>query len=350
MFYTGEDSARLGMKVLAVLLMAVTAGAQTTHPAERCVTQSQMTQPERDALAGAALALAKKIAANDQAGVKAVTIADYQKDFSGMGNVIGATAPKLAGTSAEVTDVYELDASGLQAVNGTNPDATFFCTLNQSPAETEFAIPQLPPGKYGFATVKMNGAGANGSGPWQLSFLLRQERGVWLLAGLYPKALTAGGHDGLWYWKQARTLGAEKESWNQWLYLQEAQALLLPANFVSSTHAEKLRDELAGAVPPAVSGGLSADQPLVVKGRDGTEFRFTAVTVEDVLSQVDVAAHIKVDALGDAAAARKRNVDAAAALVAAHPELRKAFHGVWVFAEAPGASPYATEMAMAEIP
>jgi hypothetical protein len=64
---------------------------------------------------------------------------------------------------------------------------------------------------------------------------------------------------------------------------------------------------------------------------------------------VDVAAHIKVDALGDAAAARKRNVDAMTALVNAHPELRKAFHGVWIFADAPGEAPYATELAMAEI-
>ncbi len=347
MYYTGEDSMRFGMKVLAAVVVVAMAGhgsAQTTHPAERCVTQSEMTQPERDSLATAAMGFATKIQANDQAGVKAVTIAEYQKDFSGMGQVIQATAPKLVGTTAEVMDVYVLDASTLQAVNGTNPDAAFFCTLNKSQAETEFAIPQLPPGKYGFATVHMNGAA-----PWQLSFLLRQEGGVWRLAGLYPKAMTAGGHDGLWYWKQARTLGAAKENWNQWLYLQEAQALLLPANFMSSTHAEKLRDELAGAAPPAVSG-LSADTPLVVKAKDGTEFRFTAVTVEDALAQVDVAAHIKVDALGDAAAARKRNLDAAAALVAAHPELRKAFHGVWVFADAPGSSPYATEMAMAEIP
>jgi hypothetical protein len=325
--------------------LAGTALAQTAHPAERCVTQSQMTQPERDALATAAIGFATKIQANDQAGVKTITIADYQRDFAGMGNVIGATAPKLAGTTPEVTDVYVLDASTLTPANGTNPDASFFCTLNQSQAETEFAIPQLPPGKYGFTIVQMTGAS-----PWRLSFLLRQEGGVWRLAGLYPKALTAGGHDGLWYWKQARTLGTAKESWNQWLYLEEAQSLLLPANFVSSTHAEKLRDELASAAPPAVASGITADQPLVVKAKDGTEFRFTAITVQDSAAQLDVAAHIKVEALGDAAAARKRNLDAAAALLAAHPELRKAFHGVVVLAEAPGQSPYATEMAMTEIP
>ena len=53
--------------------------------------------------------------------------------------------------------------------------------------------------------------------------------------------------------------------------------------------------------------------------------------------------------MGDAAAARKRKLDAMSALLAAYPELRKAFHGVWVFAEAPGQNPFATEQAMGEI-
>jgi hypothetical protein len=344
MFYTGVDSERLAMKVLAALLLAALAVGDACG-AEKCVTQSQMPAADKDALVAAATALATKIQANDQAAVKALTIADYQKDFSGMSGVIAATAPRLQGTTPEVTDVYVLDASTLQAVNGANPDASFFCTLNQSQMEAEFSIPQLPPGRYGFAIVTMNGAN-----PWRLAMLLRQEGGAWRLAGLYPKPMTAGGHDGLWYWKQARTLGAEKESWDQWLYLQEAQQLLLPANFVSSTHSEKLREELTNATPPPLSGGLSADSPLVVKAKDGAEFRFTGLAVIDVAAQVDVAAHIKVDALGDPAAARKRNVDAAAALVDAHPELRKAFHGVWVFADAPGAPAYATELAMADIP
>ena len=344
MFYTGVDCKGLAMKVLAAVLLAGLA-VSNGFAAEKCITQSQMPAADKDALVAAATALATKIEANDQAGVKALTIAQYQKDFGGMGGVIGSTAPRLQGATPEVTDVFLLDASTLQAVNGTNPDASFFCTLNQSAMETEFSIPQLPPARYGFAIVNMNG-----KTPWRLSLLLQQEGGAWRLAGLYPKAVTAGGHDGLWYWKQARTLGADKQNWNQWLYLQEAQQLLLPANFVSSTHSEKLREELNNATPPPVSGGLSTDTPLVVKAKDGTEFRFTSLAVMDAAAQVDVAAHIKVDPLTDTAAARKRNLDAAAALVDAHPELRKAFHGVWVFADTPGAAAYATEVAMADIP
>jgi hypothetical protein len=329
------------MRVLGWVLMAALAAPLA---AETCITQSQMKDADRGALAAAALAMAAKIQAND-----AATIAEFQKDFDGIGATISATAPAIKGAQAEVEQVYILDASSMsKTAAGANPDAQFFCSLNQSINEAQFSIPQLPPGKYAFAMVRMEAAK-----PWRLSMLLRQEQSQWLLAGLYPRELTAGGHDGLWYWKQARALDAAtaKEPWNAWLYLQEAESLLAPAGFVGSTHLDKLQTELAAAAPPAIAGGISADAPLVVKAPDGAEFRFTALAPDDSLhaDKVDVAAHIKVDALGDAAAARKRNVDAMTALVNAHPELRKAFHGVWIFADAPGEAPYATELAMAEI-
>jgi hypothetical protein len=37
------------------------------------------------------------------------------------------------------------------------------------------------------------------------------------------------------------------------------------------------------------------------------------------------------------------------ALLAAYPEMRKPFHGVWVFAEEAGKNPFATEQPMEEI-
>jgi len=333
------------------LVAALVFSANAAHAAEVCTTQSRMKPAERDALAQVATTLAAKIEANDANAVRPLTIAEFQKDFSGMANEIASTAPKVTGAQPQVEELYLLDASSLaKTAAGANPDAQFFCSLNQSPASAEFLIPQLPPGKYAFAMVRMDSVA-----PWRISFLLRQDavngQPQWLLAGLYPKQLTAVGHDGLWYWKQARTLTAGKEFWNAWFYYQEAQSLLLPANFIASTNIDKLQTELSAAVPTAITGGLSPDTPLVVKAADGTEFRFTALTVEDYQGgdKIDVAAHIKVDSVSDNAAARKVNVAAISALVAAHPELRKAFHGVWVFADAPGQSPYATELAMNEI-
>ena len=297
----------------------------------------------RDALSTAANSLATLIGANDEAGVRAMTIADFQADFSGIGSAITSTSPKLKGAQPQVEQVYLLDGSGLKAENGTNPDALFYCTLNRSASEATFTIPQLPPGKYAFAMVRMESAK-----PWRLSFLLRQDGGKWLLAGLYPMPLTADGHDGLWYWKQARTFEAQKQTWASWLYLQEAQTLVQPAAFVSSTHLDKLTTELQAAAPPAIGTGISADAPLVIKGPNGEEFRFTGLSVNDTLA-LDISAHIKVDPTDDGNLARKRNEDAAAALVSAHPELRSAFHGVWVFAESPGKSPYTTIVAMSDL-
>jgi hypothetical protein len=341
------------MKPLSLLLAsALLVSPLAARAAETCITQSQMQPAERDTLAQAAAGLATKIQANDAPAVRALTIAEFRNDFSAMANEVAATSLHLAGDQPQVEQLYILDASTLAKTStGANPDAQFFCTLNKSANEAGFTIPQLPPGRYAFAMVRMDGPN-----PWRLSLLLRQEGGQWLLAGLYPKHLTANGHDGLWYWKEARTLSTDKEPWNAWLYFQEAQSLLMPASFVSSTHLDKLQTELTSALPPAISGGIGPDAPMVLKAADGQEFRFTALSVQDApappasnSAPLDVLAHIKVDSIGDATAARQRNIAAASALLAAHPELRKSFHGVWVFADAPGQSSYSTELAMPEI-
>jgi len=164
--------------------------------------------------------------------------------------------------------------------------------------------------------------------------------------------MTAAGHDGLWYWTQARAMLKGKEQWNAWLYFQQAENLLSPVNFVQSTHMEKLKSETTAAAPPAVSQGVSADVPLVVKGKDGVDYYFTGMGTDDSLAKdkIDVTARLKVAAIGDPVAARKRNANAMSALLSAYPEMRKGFHGVWIFAEAPGQNPFATEEAMTEIP
>jgi hypothetical protein len=317
--------------------------------AETCTTQSQMTPVDRDALAQTAAGLASKMQAADANGLRALSIAEISKDFAGISDVVSSTAPKLKSQTLATEQVYVLDASTLKhAADGSNIDTQFYCVLNHSPAEVNFMIPALPPGRYGFAIVTASGPSA----PWRLSFLLRQEQGKWLMAGLYPMPLTAAGHDGLWYWTQARQMATRKEPWNAWLYLREAETLLQPAGFVQSSHLEKLQAEVTSAAPPALSDGVSAEVPLVVKAKDGTEYRFTGLGVDDSLggAAVDVAAHLKIDAVGDQAAARKRNIAAMAALLAAYPELRKPFHGVWIFAEATGQPAYATEQAMNDLP
>lgn len=337
------------MKRRLVALLAAGMLVPGVALAEGCVTQSAMTATDRDALATAARGLAAKVQSGDVAGLRAATVAEYAKDFSGIGDVVGGTAPKLKGGTLAVEQVYLLDGTQLKrGADGAAPDAQFFCSLNHTMAEADFLIPGLAPGRYGFAMVDVS----NTATPWRLSFLLRQDQGQWAMAGFYPKPLTAGGHDGLWYWTQARAMSSRKEQWNAWLYYQQAESLLRPTNFIQSTHLDKLRTEQTAAIPPTVSDGVSADAPLVVKGADGVEYRFIGLGVDDSLAKdkIDITAHLKVDQIGDPVAARKRNTDATRALLAAYPELRKAFHGVWMFAEAAGQNPFVTEQAMNEIP
>jgi hypothetical protein len=333
---------KIGIALLAGMLVAGAASAEV------CTTQSQMTAADRDGLAAAARGLATQVQANDVSGLRAATVAEYAKDFDGIGSVVGGVAPKLKGGTITVEQVYLLDGSQLKrGADGSMPDAQFFCSLNKSIAEADFLIPGLDAGRYGFAIVHVE----NGASPWRLSFLMRQDQGKWDMAGFYPKPMLAAGHDGLWYWTQARTMATHKEQWNAWLYYQQAESLLLPANFIQTTHLDKLRAERTAVAPPAVSDGVSAEAPLVVKGVDGVEYKFTGMGVDDSLEKdkIDVTVHLKVEQMGDAAAAKKRNADAMSALLAAYPEMRKPFHGVWVFAEVPGQNPFATEEAMSEI-
>ena len=307
-----------------------------------------MTQAQRDSISAAAKGLAQKIVKGDVAGLKDAAIPEIAKDFGGITYVIGNTAPKVAGTSVLIESIWLLDASTLKpSADGTLQDAQFFCALNGSPAEADFIIPSLPPGKYAFAAVQ-----TTGGNPWGLSVLMREEQGVWKLAGFYPMPLTAAGHDGLWYWRQAREYAKQGQHWNAWLYFGQAADLLRPASFMSTSHLDKLQTEQTNAAPPVLSKGVSADAPLVVKGPNNTEFRVIGLGTDDSLSKekVDAVVHWRADAPAtNLVAARERNVSVAMALLAAYPELRQGFHGIWVFAEVNGQSPFATEHPMEEL-
>ncbi len=340
------------------LALALLAACIPIARAETCTTQSALAPADRDAIATAARNFATLVQSNDTSSIKSLSIEDIAKDFTQLQYLVASTAPKLAGGVITVEQLYVLDASTLKRnPDGSASDAQFYCSLNRTTMEVEFAIPALPPGKYAFAMVTVAPPpGAAKPAPWHLSFLMRVEsfapgQDNWLLAGFYPKPVTAAGHDGLWYWTQARQFVTAKHPWNAWLYYEAAEDLLQPAPFVNSTHLDKLRTEAAAAAPPALSEGVSIDAPLVVKAADGTEYHFTGLGVDDSLGQpsLDIAVHLHVDAAVDPVAARKRNSDAAGALLAAYPELRTPFHGVWIFAETSGQNPFATEQPMSDI-
>jgi hypothetical protein len=102
---------RMGRSVcmwVAVLLLGLRFAS-----AETCTTQSEMTQGDRDRLVAAGLALAEKVQANDVDGLRGLALPEYDKDPGPMTRLVASLAPKLAGASLVVEQVYLLDASGL---------------------------------------------------------------------------------------------------------------------------------------------------------------------------------------------------------------------------------------------
>ncbi len=328
--------------VLAACLGLVVPGTY----AESCTTQALMTTADRDALAATGRSFALMVQAGNAAGLRAQTIPQYAQSFQGIAEAMSATAPKLAGASFLVESVYLLDASDLKPnSDGSLPMAQFFCALNNSAADTSFTIPNLPAGRYGLAMVHSTGVAA----PWQMTFVLQQLNGAWKLAGFIPKPLTSAGHDGVWYWKQARDYAKKGERWNAWFYYQVARSLLVPVDFVGSTNLDKLHSESQAVLPDEMQDGVSAAHPLLLKGSNET-YTITSLGTDDALGGLDLVIHVTAADVSDPVAARAHNLKVMQAMLTAHPELKEAFHGLWVFADAPGSTPFGIELPMAQIP
>lgn len=335
---------RTGWLLASAWVLALPCVAQT------CTTQATLPADTRQSIANDAMALASAIQADATSRVEAMTIPELTANFDPTANLVRNTSAKIAGDTLLVTQIYRLDASARRP--GDNSEADFSCLLLGTSDETDFAIPNLPSGVYAFVMVE-----AGGERPWLLSFLLQQEPGGWKMAGFYPHARSAAGHDGLWYWTTARADAKAGHKWIAWVLYSEADQLLRPANFASSTHLDQLRAERRTNAPNELSDGLSADSPLVIQSKqpkqanEGTEFHFIDVgsAGTDDGKGLDLVLHFKAEPMADPAAARARNTAAAKALLAAHPELRDSFTGVSVFAESPNQPPFATEQSFAEL-
>ena len=334
-----------------LLFLILFASTARSLRADGCTTQSALPVTVRDGIASAALGLTQKIEASAIAQIRAQTIPQYATDFGGIESAVRTASPHLAGAKFSVESVWLLDASNLKpSADGTLQDGQFFCTLNRSAAQVSFLIPALPAGRYAFALVD-----AASASPWQMAFILQEVAGAWRLAGFFPRATTAAGHDGLWYWRAAREFAGKKQSMNAWIYFQQASVLLRPVSFFSSNHLDQLNDEMAKAAPSALSQGISNDAPLALKGANGTDIRITSIGTDDSLGTqpVDLALHFKVDAALDATAGRARNRETAMAFLRAYPEVRDTFHGVWVFADVVNqtgnVAPFASEEPMSNL-
>jgi hypothetical protein len=304
-----------------------------------CKTQGAMTEAERAPIVQAARQIALDVQGGHAADLKAATVPAVAANFNSIAQSAAALIPLISGATITVDAVYKLDAS--DAKPGDEQEQ-FFCGAADSSLHVTFSIQHLPPGLFAFALVHATGVGK----PQQIALLLQSLNagGAWQLAGFFPKPLSVAGHDGLWYWKQARTYAQKKQTWNAWFYYSTAISLLQPAGFFSSANLEKLVDEQQAIRPTDLPGTA----PLTINA-EGAAYKITNLRTDDALGGLDLVAHYDSTS-SDPVAGRAHTIAVMHGLLTLHPELRDAFHGLWVFADAgPGGQAFSLEQPMTEL-
>ncbi len=325
----------------ALLLPVVLGLCVFAHPAfgATCTTQSQMTPLDRDALTSASRAMLTQVQAGNVDALKASTLPAVAADFSGIADSVQTLAPTIQAATITVDALYDLDAS-------TDPSGEqrteFFCG---SPVVV-LNFTGLPPGHYALAILHATGV----EKPQQFALILAQGADKrWLLAGFYAKPMLEAGHNGLWYWVSARTYAQSSGKWAAWFYYRIAANLLDPLDNLSSPNLQKLQRESDGVKPE----NMPADKPVMLSA-NGVAYQLSAVDITTAFGGLDLDVHYIPDStqaalLHNPPAARKQVVEVMNALLAQHPELHSAFHGIWVHADQGSASLFALELPMDQI-
>lgn len=326
---------------LGFLTWIVLLGFAAPAFAVSCVTESQMKPDQRTILAQSAQMLAANVKNGNAAAVQAQTIAAVASNFGGIANTIQAMNASIQRATLTVDLLYVLDASDLKAAQ----DTEFFCGVAGSPLTITVTIPGLPPGKYALAVLHATGV----EHPQQLSMILQNDppnSAVWKLAGFFTKPMTIDGHDGLWFWRQARTYAAQKDDFTASFFYKDAQLLLQPVDFLSSPNLQKLQKETEQAQPSEMP---SETQPVYLNTSAG-RLQLTDVHVGDFNNQMDLIVTFNAPPNLNPVQARQQVIAVMQTLLQQHPGLATAFHGMWVHASAPGGlTPFALELPMNQI-
>jgi hypothetical protein len=328
-------------RLASLLVLSASIGACPSAQAISCTTGSQMTPADRDHYVQIVRTLGARIQAADIAAVRQETIAPVAAAFDPVAASISAVAPQIQAAALTVNALYSLKAADLKAAQD---ETQFFCSVPGSGLVISVTIPQLPPGDYLLALLHAIGVEHS----QQLSLLLQNDppgTPQWKLAGFFVRPLTAAGHDGVWYWTAARNYAQKKQDWNAYFYYQTAAFLLNPVDFLSSPNLEKLEKEAQAVRPIELPGA----DPFVLKA-GGQGFDITSLRTESFPGGLDLVINYRTNDVSDPVATHSQIVELMKAMLTQYPELRQAFHGLWVYANADKQSPYAIELPMNRIP
>jgi hypothetical protein len=330
---------RFSREILAVACAVLGCFGARCACAASCTTQAQMSAAQRDALANSARTLLVYMQSGNAQALQQSTIPSLAANFSGISGSVDRLRPLIQTATITVDDLYVLDASDNPA-QASSTD--FYCG---SPV-VSLHFDSLPRGTYALAILHATGV----PHPQEFSLILsKSSDGRWLLGGFFTKPMMSAGHDGLWYWRNARDYAQTKKAWAAWLYYQKASSLLDPLNFLSSPNLQRLHQE-ADQIRPANFPGA---RPMTLTVQ-GASYSVNAVGTTTTFGPLDLDVRYVPDAeeaeqLSNPPMARKQVTEIMAALVEMHPGLRQAFHGIWVHAQRGQDSLFALELPMEAI-
>jgi hypothetical protein len=347
----GNPTRRLRLRSATLLLIA---GALAAFPAwaVKCTTQASLQPADREAVLAAGNAVADAVSAQNFDLLQASLLPSVIGDWDGIRAVAQSAAPLLKGGKLYWGDGYLLDATDLKSPE----DTQFFCTNADSAVTVTIALRSLPAGRYALLIGDYEGAPLSG----QLALILGTDPaagGKWKLGGMFAREGALDGHDGIWYWRHARELAGKKSNWSAWFSYDAARWLLLPVDFLSSPHLEKLNkeqsqvganpfDSLPLTVTLTVAGAAAPDSA----GSAPRSSKITAIHLDTTLHTPDLALVYEGAGLTDPVASRAEAISVMSAFLKLHPELRENFHGLWAYAEKDGRRSFAIEQAMHDIP
>jgi hypothetical protein len=260
-------------------------------------------------------------------------------DFATIESSVNILGPLVQKAAITVDSLYLLDAL---AEPVGSPRTDFYCGT----PVVVLNFTELPPGKCAMIILHATGVPR----PKQISLIL-SEKGAhrWLLFGFSTRPMIEAGRDGLGYWTAAREYAQKSMTWNAWFYYRVAAYLLDPVEFLTSSNLEKLKHEEERVRPDT----LPSTKPMMLDPH-GSAFQVTAIDTAATLGPLDLEVHYTPDAaqaklLHDPPVARKQVTDLMTALLELHPELKEAFHGVWVYADLGSASLFFLELPMDQI-
>lgn len=305
--------------------------------AATCTTQAAMQPQDRNAIAVTASRISSAVAQQDYATLQSALATSQASQWESIRAASELAVPLLAGGQTQVGSLYLLDASAVRAT----ADTDFFCSNANGSLTVTISMRALPPGKYAVALAQASGSALNG----QLGLILSWDSNAatWKLAGIAAHQGTFNGHDGVWYWSRARSLG-NNDPWSAWFTYEAARYLLLPVDYLSSPNLEKLRQEQSQIAPPP-----SNSLPLSLNDGDRI-WKIDAVVLDASLHEADLGLAYESSGVSDPAALHTEAISVMSAFLKAQPGIRANFHGLWAYAVTNGKRAPVMELPMAKIP